>query len=480
MGESDEAGCPSCGAQLLVVESEYAPAPPAIPASRTATPSEREPLESAEPEAVVEPAVHAARSHRRAFSSVWLILPILIVLGVAASALVDGGSHGPRRASGSAAPVRTLPHVLAYITEGPLGGTGTSLYMGDGWGRNAYVALGGDEPLTFEFDWTENGRHSSVLDAGGTLHILPEDKVLDIPVRSAAFAPNGQLIAACSGAGWPPRIVVVPAAAPSHPLWPVGVAGCAPRWSADSGYVAFRIPSVDSPAALYDPVRIGVWNVRVNRVFAVDARWPVTWAPAAGFAITPLTVTSISGDEVEVMDQRGGRRHTIVSSATIRGLTGGLQPGPIVMMAWSPPGDRLAVAFAPGPGTSAGVLEIDPRTGVGNFVGSSLFPVALAWSSQDRLLATFAGEAPSGSGLRVQTDLVDPGSATVLGSVRDASWSGDGRWILGRIGERWFVIDPTDPARRYPYGRRSSGWVVARWCCPALPVVDLGGLPGPG
>ena len=53
-------------------------------------------------------------------------------------------------------------------------------------------------------------------------------------------------------------------------------------------------------------------------------------------AHVPLHTPLRNGDQVEIMDPRGGQRRTLVSAATIRGFTVGLPPGPIVMLAWSP------------------------------------------------------------------------------------------------------------------------------------------------
>src|SRR5439155_15770407 len=115
---------------------------------------------------------------------------------------------------------------------------------------------------------------------------------------------------------------------------------------------------------------------------------------------------SVSGDEVEIMDPRGGQRRRLVSAATILGFTDGIRPGPIVMLAWSPLGDRLAIGFGPGEQGLAGVLEVDPRTGVGAFIQSRLFPVSWAWSRQDDLLADFSGVDPAATGFVSETDMI--------------------------------------------------------------------------
>jgi hypothetical protein len=418
-------------------------------------------------EPVPDDAGPTSTSHARR-GTPWLVLPALVLLVLGLSALAHRTPLPPAAGGAGFHPAARL----AYVTTGLGGGPGSHLYFADGAGRAGILQAGGRSPVTSQFEWSPDGQHAMVVDVRSRLHILPEDRLFDGPVRAAAFSPNGQLVAACAQSGWPPRIFVFPVTAPDHLLRHQGVAGCDPRWSADDAYLVYRIPD-PPPGTQLDPARIQVWSIRVNRTFTLPGRWPATWAPGLGYAIAPLTVVSIAGNEVEIVDPRGGRRRTLVSAATILGFTGGIEPGPIVMLAWSPLGDRLAIGFAPGAQGLAGVLDIDPRTGIGTFVQSRLFPVTLAWSRHDDLLAAFSGVDSAATGFIWEVDMIRAGRLTRLPGMSNASWSPDGRWILARDAHRWVALEASSPQVRRAVGADSSGWIAARWCCPSSSVVQL-------
>jgi len=340
-----------------------------------------------------------------------------------------------------------------------------------------YVATGSASPVPVRvvgagassFAWAPDGIHSVLVDAEGALHILPQDRVLPGPIRGVAFSPGGTLAAVCSGRAWPPRITLLRLEALNGQGGP-SFEGCDPQWSADGTYVAYRIPTVPAVGnqQSYDPTGFGVLNTRVVTRFSVPGSWPVAWAPASDRTFVPLTVTGRDGRSVEIMDPRGGERRTLLSRDTLRAVIGNVPVGSISLLAWSPRGDRLAIGFGAGPlGRFGGVADVDPATGQGTFVGDQFAPVWLTWSGEGDLLAGFAGP---GDG---RTRLIHgrEGMSTSL-SIRDATWSADGRWILGRADDGW-VIAPVDRPDATQAIKDSADWSVARWCCPPVPGVGL-------
>jgi hypothetical protein len=309
------------------------------------------------------------------------------------------------------------------------------------------------------------------IDPEGNLHLLPRKAVVNGPVLGMAFSPDGRSMAICRGGDVPAQLTVVSMEHPNRPIWPP-VAGCDPIWSTDSSFIAFRLPSESDVPGQYLAGAFGVLDVRVGVQFRLEGSWPVAWAPSYGFAITPLTVISAARDSVDIMDPTGGRRRTLVDSDTVRRLTGGRAFGSIELLAWSPDGARLALGTASGANGFglAGIALVDPRTGEGTFAGSAYNPLSLAWSSTQAIIAELAGRAG-----RVTRLMPKDAPYLDLLDLDRASWSPDGRWILGRSTEGWVTIDALRADRWTAIPAPSSDWVLARWCCPPVPIVHLPG-----
>ena len=164
------------------------------------------------------------------------------------------------------------------------------------------------------------------------------------------------------------------------------------------------------------------------------------------------------------MDPRGGQRRVLLTAGALRAIIGNLHVGPVDLLSWSDDGTRLAIGFGLGGADSVGgVANVDPRTGEGTFVADRGAATRISWSSQGSLLVGFGDH----------TRLLGASGSLAL-AVRDATWSSDGRWILGRTGAGWTVASASAPLDARPI-RESVAWTVARWCCPADPGVDVGG-----
>jgi dipeptidyl aminopeptidase/acylaminoacyl peptidase len=290
-------------------------------------------------------------------------------------------------------------------------------------------------------------------------------------VLDASFSPDGQYLAVCTGgSAWPPSLTVAPVSDPEAVI--AGpVVGCDPRWDFDGHYLAYRVPRRHTSHPGYASGTIGVLNTYVGLGFRVAGTWPPAWAPPPRFAITPLTVIAPSGKQVEVMDQRGGQVHTVVSATDLEGVTGGRPTGPAVLLAWSPDGDRLAVGVGGATGGAPpGVVVLRPEDGIGTFTPGPGVPSALGWSTTGSLLVQF--DPTTGQPV---SEVIDPGGHVApLGPVRDGTWSADGRWVLARTNAGWFAFDPDHPRDTTSLGTGSKAWLMARWCCPPSAVVEQG------
>jgi hypothetical protein len=221
---------------------------------------------------------------------------------------------------------------------------------------------------------------------------------------------------------------------------------------------------------LYRTDVIGVLNTRLNLSFRVRATWPAAWATGPAYTFSSLAAVSTDTRSVVLMTPRGGNARTLVPAGVLHVLAGGAT-APIVSLAWSAEGDRLAIAVDDGPGPGRdGLAVVDPRTGRGLFISWPRAPASLSWAPGDRLIAEFR-DGP----LDVRTvEIVRDRVAARLMGLREASWSHDGRWILARQLTRWVQIDANDPSRRIGFPSSSSRWYRAGWCCPPVPVIRLG------
>src|SRR5207249_3614797 len=144
---------------------------------------------------------------------------------------------------------------------------------------------------------------------------------------------------------------------------------------------------------------------------------------------------------------------------------------PVTSMQWSVEGDRLALGLGDGASPRPdGVVEITPRTGAGRFIQWPRPPSSLSWGPGGRLLAELRRELED----YVTLELRGTRTVAELAGYREASWSPDGQWILGRALTRWFALDADHPGRRVWFPVGSSRWDDAAWCCPPVPVSRVG------
>jgi len=232
--------------------------------------------------------------------------------------------------------------------------------------------------------------------------------------------------------------------------------------------VVYRIPA--SAPGTYRHDEVGVLNTRLHLTFRLPASWPAVWATGPTYTFASLAAVAPDGRSAVIMTPRGGGIRTLVSAAVLQRLAGG-PTGPVVDMAWSVEGNRLALAVDDGPGAGRdGLAVVDPRTGRGAFISWPRAPSVLSWARGNRLVAEF-GEGPlNGRTVEVVGDRV----TVRLVGLTDPSWSPDGRWILARQVGGWVAVDATNPARRIRLPAASSRWYRAGWCCPPVPVVRQG------
>src|SRR5439155_20057009 len=450
LGERGRDDCPACGTPLLdVVE----PAPPPV------TSPEDPPLPAADPDPT-----SSFESDRRPGRRpiVWAAAALAVVVVVVAGVL--GSPKGRLRAGGGTTD-RTpgLPARLAYIAAPA--GAGCCILS------RLFVATEGAAgvPVTVvgagaqAFAWAPDAVHSVLIDAVGALHVLPQDRAFPGPILGIAFSPDGTRVAVCSGRSWPPRITLLPIGSIDGQAGP-SFEGCEPHWSADSTYLAYRLPSVPAPYGTYDDSGFGVLNTRLVARFSIPGSWPMAWAPAADRTFVPLTDVGADGRSIEIMDPRGGQRRVLLAARALRAIIGNLHVGPVDLLSWSDDGTRLAIGFGlGGPDSVGGVADVDPSTGEGRFVADRGAPTRISWSSRGSLLVGFGDH----------TRLLGASGSLSL-AVRDATWSSDGRWILGRTEGGWTVASASAPLAARPI-QGSVAWIVASWCCPADPGIDVGG-----
>ena len=409
-------------------------------------------------------------------------IPVVVVVAILASVLTSPAPTSPgsprtvpsggsattaqRIADAPGAPTEVLPPLpagLAFITAGLDGGRGGGLHL----------VVTGQAPMSpfrgrsaRSFRWSPDGSHLAVQDDRGWLRLLPEGTRIRGPIRSYAFSHGGDRIAVCSG-GRVPRLTVRVVAEGLRPLFPA-VTGCDPAWSADDTYVSYRIPG---PGARVWAARV-VLNTHLGVRFRLPGTGPVAWAPATGYAFSPVTTLADDCQHVQVMDPRGGRPHVIALLPELRPVD--LSPRsacPVKILAWSPDARWLAVAIAAGPGWPELVLLFEPLVHALidlPVAGMGLTPTSLSWSPDGRELLV-GGNGPQAP-MTVQA-APDGGRVLQRLSAGSASWSADGAWILAHDAGGWAAFRASDVAHRVPVAVIPADAPAAGWCCPPVEVV---------
>lgn len=434
VGRGPPGPCPRCGAPLLDAEDDGAP--------RASTGGDAAPA----------PRPSACGRRCRAAISLGVALALaLLWLGLLRLPTRGTGpvraAAGPGRSRERSAP--GLPARLGFISGGFGGGPGAELFFAAGDGAGPRASAAGRRIRSFA--WSPGGTHVVAVDLTGRALLLPGRRVLPVPspAREVAFSPDGRLVAVCSGR--PGRMTVVAVARPARAL--LGpLPGCAPRWSPDSAWVAFRAGTGGRGDVL-------VLDVSSGRVRTTRLRWPAAWAPAW---IGPSTLTGTTPRGVARLDpSRAGPPRLLRWPSQVRG-----SPRRVRALAWSPDGRWLAVALATRRGAAVAVLGDSAGAGasvrVRRIPGSAFGrPPALVWSSRDRLLVSPVGANASG------TEVITPGGGVLDLGLEQASWSPDGRWILGRSMRGWVAVDAAHPSMRSLLAVPGAQWVAAAWCCPA-------------
>ncbi len=404
-------------------------------------------------------------------------VPVVVVVAILASVFTSPAPTSPGSprtvpSRGSATAQRDstqvlppLPAGLAFITAGLDGGPGGGLHL----------VVTGQAPMSpfrgrsaRSFRWSPDGSHVAVQDDRGWLRLLPEGTRIRGPIRSYAFSHSGDRIAVCSG-GREPRLTVRVVADGLRPLFPA-VTGCDPAWSADDTYVSYRIPG---PGARVWGARV-VLNTHLGVRFRLPGTGPVAWAPASGYAFSPVTTLAGDCQHVQVMDPRGGRRHVLAVLPELR--PGDLVPRPacpVKILAWSPDARWLAVAVGAGPGWPELVLLFEPLAHALidlPVAGMGLTPTSLSWSPDGHELLV-GGNGPQAP-MTVQA-APDGGRVLQRLSADTASWSADSAWILAHDLGGWAAFRASDVGYRVPVAIIPADAPTAGWCCPPVEVMTV-------
>ncbi|HEY1331449.1 MAG TPA: hypothetical protein VGH10_08250 [Actinomycetota bacterium] len=493
LGESPAGPCPRCGAALLTIDPpEAGPAvevdPPVAFEGGQATgavPESVDPEPSAEDERAVEPEVDAApllvatgrpgrgasalAMARRFPVLTWLVLPAVVASAIGLTAIHRHDRATPGSGAAPARSVPRLPPVLLFVTNGIQGGPGSVLFRARGDGGEAQPVE--DARFVGDFAVSPDGSQTAVVDLGGHLNIEPGDVTYPGRVEGMAFSPDGRTLAVCT-ASLPPQIVLLASGGGGRfsPLY-VGP-GCDPRWSVTGRWLAYRIPAGASGA--FFGGRVGVFDTQSDHRRILAGQWPPAWAPAGWDGAGSLTVAMSRG--IEALDPVSGARSLLVPVQRLSAFTSDRHPGPITMLQWSPDGRWLAVGLGRGANQDGAVFVIDPRTTQASSVlfshsptaAGATTPTSLAWSSTDRLLIGFDGAGGGGF-----SQVMDPSGVSARLALTAASWSPDGRWVLGRAPAGWLAVDPDDASADVAVGPLAT-WVQARWCCPPTSTVPAG------
>jgi hypothetical protein len=386
-------------------------------------------------------------------------LPIAILVAVLASILSGATSSILRR--GSAAPqagghrggdeLSPVPSRVFYLLAGTRGGLVAE-------GPNGRPVAPGVRATALSI--SADGSRVAITDHRGGLVLVPAGMRVPGPVRDAAFAPNGRLLAVCAGNAKPRLDLIGPR---GDVIWTGDAApACRPSWSPGGAFLSYLAPG-DRPA---DPAVTSVlalsWDVTIH----VAGAGPVAWGAARGTDL--LTVVAPGCTAVDTVDLADGRRTTLAAIPGMSGIrTRWGSSCPVSAMAWSEGGRWLALAIRGDDANPDHVEVIDARTtGAFRLSGADgLVARSLAWSPTGSALIV-DGVEPGGAEV---TLIADPVGAAVaeLVPASSASWSPDGSWVLAKAASGWIAFVALDP-RITAQSAVPRAAVWARWCCPPV------------
>jgi WD40 repeat protein len=241
-------------------------------------------------------------------------------------------------------------------------------------------------------------------------------------------------------------------------------------WAPDGRWLGVGVPGPTSQ----QPDAVATIDTATGVRHGVRALGPVTWAPGAGYAGTPLTTITPDCRAVQVSRPDGRDVRVLAGIPGLQEQTNPARRGcPVWLLAWSPDARWLAIGLGPHDGTTGQVTLLEPLTHVLITLpqprADRLTPLAFAWSPDARLLLV---ECRTVDGRPFTVEVSPTGDSVAHDLVAgDVSWSPDGRWILGHALDGWVAFDAVDPLTSVLLARPSDHWVAASWCCPAtVPV----------
>jgi hypothetical protein len=391
---------------------------------------------------------------------------ILVILAVLAGLLTGPKASNPAAlndrgadagAGRLAEQIASLPARVFYILGDGIGGVRVA---GGSGVHPRGLDVGG---LATRMALSPDGSTIAVIRKDGSLRVLPGSFDLPGPVRDVALPQDGSAVAVCSGRD--PHMVVATvggAVVWSGPASP----SCTPSWSPNGRFVGFTARS----AGQGRPARTRIVDMNGGKVLDLPRAGPIAWGPpeAGSEHVTAISQDCRSIVSVDVVTGASERIAQIPGMSGLRTKWG--SSCPVTAMAWSPVVGPawLAVAIR-GDDANPGrvlVFAVVSRHAFEVTSARGLVATSLSWSSDGPKLLVDGAER-SGMPIAVLADAPRAWLGDRI-SLASASWSPDGRWILGRQADGWVAYDADDAGQTVGLSVPNSA-VDAIWCCPPAP-----------